>query len=593
MNRLSRLLGACDLNDVTSLRVLFHNNEGNAYDFDDIRVACEETHRSTPGIVRFVISIPTDMLIRQKNIQGWGIVFADYALRSFVRQIQTIAIDRFHVTKKEQYTGKIFIHEPNHKILRRNAACMSGEMLNISLKIRFPLYMMQKRSVVNGKLSVRIVKRELARAIRDFITEFDSVECMERIAVYQRQCQIREMLLERGYVCFIANGSILPRQENSDEYMHNAVPFISPPEDEVSITFKDGTTLSGMAIRQGVTVITGGGYSGKSTLLDAILNGIYDHIPGDGREYCITKRSSCKIAAEDGRPVSSLDIAPFIRSMPGMDTSVFSTPQASGSTSQAANIMESIAFGNDVLLIDEDRTATNFMIRDARMKVLIQNDPIVPFTDRVRQLYREADVSTVLIIGGSGEYLDIADNVYFMENYLIHNLYEKKEQTRLHPYTYYDVKDDAPICWRQDRTLASGTLTAFTGNAEPGKYKEDMTINGKKLTVGDILTDISRIESIVSAKQVNAIAWICLYLARNCAGRPINLFAEVKAVYTKIESEGLSFLLNSSIAVDDIMELPNLFDVLASISRMSPLVYQTHTKSAREPLKTGEKDEWF
>ena len=150
--------------------------------------------------------------------------------------------------------------------------------------------------------------------------------------------------------------------------MENAVPFMSPPEDEVTLTFDDGTSLTGMTIKQGVTVITGSSYSWKSTFLNALLSGIYDHIPGDGREYCISRHSSFKIVTEDGRLVTSLDITPFIHSMPGMDMANFSTLHASGSTSQAANIMEAIAFGCDVLLIDEDRTATNFMIRDTRMK---------------------------------------------------------------------------------------------------------------------------------------------------------------------------------------------------------------------------------
>ena len=207
--------------------------------------------------------------------------------------------------------------------------------------------------------------------------------------------------------------------------------------------------------------------------------------------------------------------------------------------------------------------------------MLIKNDPIIPFTDRVRELYREAGVSTVLIIGGSGDYLDIADTVLLMEDYRIHNINERAEQTRIHPFEYYDVKDIKLICWRQNRILAAGTLSAFTSNAETEKYKERISIDNRKITIGDILTDVLRIESIVSEEQVNAIAWICRYIAGQCIGKPINLIAEINAIYKRILKDGLTFLLSSSIATDDTLELPYLFDVMAAISRMSLLVYQS------------------
>ena len=571
MNRLAKLLAACDLRPVTSLRALYNNNDGNAYDLDGIRIVCEETQRNTPEIVRFVISIPLDWLISNVDTEAYGIVIADYCLRGFLLKIQDIMLERMHVTKKEQYTGRIIIHEPSNKVLQRNAAYVNGGMLHLTLKIQFPVHMMSGRSVVNGKVSVRIVKRELGRAIKNFVAEFDSGGCAARITVYQRQCRIRALLSEKGYVCFIANGSILPREALSECPMVNAVPFTAPPEDEVTLPMPGGTTLTGMAIRQGVTVITGGGYSGKSTLLDAVLHGIYDHIPGDGREYCVTRRNSCKIAAEDGRPVTSLDITPFIRSMPGTDMSHFSTPHASGSTSQAANIMEAIAFGCNTLLIDEDRTATNFMIRDTRMKALIKNDPIIPFTDRVRQLYREAGVSTVLIIGGSSEYLDIADAVYFMEDFRIHNITDMVNKERVHPYEHFDVHDVQAVRWRQPRVLASGALTSFTSNAEAGKYREYMLVDGRKMTIGDTYADISQVESIISEEQAAAIAWICRHIALGCTGRPIDLMNEARKAYNAIRKEGLSFLLSPTIPVDDALELPHLPDILAAFARMGPL----------------------
>lgn len=59
----------------------------------------------------------------------------------------------------------------------------------------------------------------------------------------------------------------------------------------------------------------------------------------------------------------------------GKDTTLFRTPDASGSTSQAANIQEALELGATALLLDEDVCATNFMIRDARMQVQCSLSP--------------------------------------------------------------------------------------------------------------------------------------------------------------------------------------------------------------------------
>lgn len=573
MNRLIKLIGNCDLSDVSSLRKLSANEQGNVYYYENISIICEETHRSTPEIVRFIISIPLNKIAEYAEQDLDKIVISDYGLRIFYSHLRAIEFEKLHNTSKEKFTGKIYCHEPGSTVLLRNSGYITNGCLNLTVKIRFPVHMMEKRNVVAGKLSVRIVRKELAKAIRKTIEDINLEDCLTRISLYKRQCEIREILKSRGYVAFIANGSILPRKELSDLPLESAVEFVSPKEDEVKLILSDGTAIIGMALKRGVSVITGGGYSGKSTLLTALLSGIYNHIPGDGREYCITDNDCFKIIAEDGRRVSKLDITPFIRSAAGMNMSEFSTEHASGSTSQASNIMEAVAFGCKLLLIDEDRTATNFMIRDARMKKLIQNDPIIPFTDRVRQLYREAGVSTVLIIGGSSEYLDIADNVYFMEDYRLMNFKEQAELYRIQSYEYFEVINSDAVHWTQERIIKAGSLTAFTRNAESGKYKEDIKLEGTMIYIGDIQADVARIESIVSAEQINGILWICRYLSAYCFGKPINLLDEINAVFEKIRNENFSFLLNSSFAVPDVIELPHIYDVLAAISRMSRVEY--------------------
>src|SRR5699024_8484501 len=200
----------------------------------------------------------------------------------------------------------------------------------------------------------------------------------------------------------------------------NAVPFSSPDNLKTEISLPSGRTVSGMGLAEGITLIVGGGYHGKSTLLQALERGVYNHIPGDGRDLVIVRDNASKIRAEDGRNIEKVNISTFINNLPAKkDTVKFSTENASGSTSQAANVMEALESGSRLMLIDEDTSATNFMIRDARMQQLIAPDkePITPFSEKVKPLYEDKGVSTILIVGGSGDYFDVADRVLMMDEY--------------------------------------------------------------------------------------------------------------------------------------------------------------------------------
>lgn len=369
---------------------------------------------------------------------------ADALLREFPRFIDPYDAARSNPFA-ERETGHYIIHRPGGEVLARNTAyfavCPTRDYENLSgINVRvlpegeltpptvcLCLEILVKLPERKLKRAITMLTKELPRAIREFIDAHDREKIQRAVILGEKQRAIRKFLSENGYFAFIANGSVLPRQttENNTYKMSRggplkgASPFMSPPEDEIEIA-----GVRGMALRRGVTVVTGGGYSGKSTLLDAISAGIYDHHEGDGRELVLTDPTAVIITAEDGRSVSRRDISRFIKWIPGSDPGDFSTAHASGSTSQAANIAEAIASGAKLLLIDEDLSATNFMIRDARMKKLIEHEPITPFTDIVRPLADEG-VSTILVIGGSGEYLSVADKILMMDNFILSDATEK------------------------------------------------------------------------------------------------------------------------------------------------------------------------
>lgn len=355
----------------------------------------------------------------------------DYLLRNFGKKLAVFN----HIAKGSGKSGTVVITRPGQEILARTACVVdaSGGSVKVRLHVGFP---------ANGRT---INSRELIRILFEFLPE-----CVDHTLYYNRydtkgkkeikavselaedQTQIRRQLKERGLVAFVANGAVLPRESGaSDRPMKGAVEFVSPPSMEVTMDLPNRGKLTGMGIKRGITLIVGGGYHGKSTLLKALELGVYNHIAGDGREFVITDDTAVKSRAEDGRSIRNVDISMFISNLPnGKDTVSFDTEDASGSTSQAAGVSESIEAGAEVLLMDEDTSATNFMIRDELMQrvVLRNQEPIIPFIDRVRELYEVQGVSTILVAGSSGSYFYVADAILQMECYRPFDITERAKK---------------------------------------------------------------------------------------------------------------------------------------------------------------------
>ena len=400
---------------------------------------------------------------------------------------------------------------------------------------------------------------DLPDAVEQFINEFNLSRLNQVLELAKKQSAIREWLSRSDYCVFIANGSILPRFNGTALPLANAVPFQSPPTDEIEIF-----GIRGMGIKKGVTVITGGGYSGKSTLLDAISAGIYDHILGDGRELCITDESAVTISAEDGRSVKHVNISPFIKWLPAGDTSDFSTNHASGSTSQAANILEAVDCGAKLLLIDEDRSATNFMIRDRMMKELIEKEPITPFTDRVNELYEVQGVSTILVIGGSGEYLAVADRIYMMQDYKINDVTEKSKVI----CSKYGVNHGKQLTtdFKQKRVLYADGFTSYPANS--GRERLEVSDMGYIL-IGDERIDVRGLNDIVSKQQLEAMGFMLRRLEIENSERKVDIRRKIDELYAMIENEGLNVIYSSYFTtMERFLDLPRKQELFMLINRM-------------------------
>ena len=371
----------------------------------------------TPEQMILYVWIPEEICREAGDIPPLRTACEDWLLRLLGAPVNALSESFQNDHKDTREQPSFSLQEPGAVVLTRNGCLYREERHAFRLRMPCAFPLINGHSV-NGKAGYRGVKAVLD-LICDRLETADRAELAAHVLLYSRQRQIRAYLRENGLLAFLANGSILPRQGTTQLPLSGAVPFRAPASLEVTIRMSDGYSVTGMGLKQGITVITGGGYSGKSTLLDCLEQGIYDHVAGDGREYVISDETACKVYAEDGRYLAPTDLSPFFSYLPGNHSPhCFGTPHASGSVSQAANIVEAVYGGSRLLLIDEDTSATNFMIRDETMRRLVKKEPIVPFTDRVSEL-ADMGISTILVIGGSGEYLKYAHRVLLLEDYLV------------------------------------------------------------------------------------------------------------------------------------------------------------------------------
>ncbi len=347
------------------------------------------------------------------------VALADFLARRAARAIEAAVRAGRAGRQGSGRSGEVRVDAPGAEVLERSACRLTDDWAELRLSAGLP---------AAGRT---VLGREAAALLLDLLPGIawealrlgpdDAAAARRHLDTVEDARALRDGLAAREIVAFVADGAILPRASGvSQRPLADAIPFASPPELRVTLTAPHAGAVTGLGVPEGLTVIVGGGYHGKSTLLAALARGVYDHPPGDGRERVVARADATIIRAEDGRRVAEVDISPYIGPLPsGGTTARFSTENASGSTSQAANIVEAIETGCRVLLMDEDTCATNFLIRDARMQRLVpsEKEPITPFVDRVQQLGRERGVSTVLVLGGSGDYLGVADTVIWMDAY--------------------------------------------------------------------------------------------------------------------------------------------------------------------------------
>ncbi|MBQ3029067.1 MAG: AAA family ATPase, partial [Lachnospiraceae bacterium] len=463
---------------------------------DGITVKFVPLNPKYPANVAMYINLDAEFLENDtEEIKRYTVFFEDYLLRYFSVLFEELSEKHTTNNKLERLLTKIRCQKPDCRIMRRSGLLYNKEDNTFVLKL-FVLFPTGAGVSILGERISRMIT-DILKTVAESITFLDKTELRKRLTVYKKQVVLRAFCREKGYVAFVADGSVLPRKGDSEEPLETAVAFVSPERLRVTVIMEDGRSISGMGIPKGITVITGAGFSGKTTLLEAIEAGIYNHVPGDGREFVVAEQSLAVTNAEDGRYVANEDISMFFSDIPFQNIRNFTTKHASGSISQAANIIEAIVGGSRLLTIDEDKSATNFMIRDELMRRIVKNEVIIPFTDRIRSIAEQKGVSTILVIGGSGEYLKIADTVLLMHQYVATDVTEEVKALKL-PVS---VGVCSGVMERERTVLLTGKGTKSL------LLQTVCTEDSKKVICGEYSVDMTAISSLKSNEQLHALAW--------------------------------------------------------------------------------------
>lgn len=455
--------------------------------------------------------------------------------------------------------GSVRVDVGGAEILARSGCALTDAGLELRFRAGLPA---AGRSIL-GRAAADLLVRDLPRAAQSVLwANLDHRAAWEWVRVAEDHAFVRAGLAERRLVAFVRDGSILPRASGvSQRPLANAVPFAGPPSLRVSLPTLHHGAVEGMGIPEGVTLITGGGFHGKTTLLEALQRGVYPHVPGDGREWVVTRPSAVKVRSEDGRAVAGVDLRPFVSGLPGGEsTAAFSTQDASGSTSLAAAILEAVEVGAEALLFDEDTSATNLLIRDARMRALVARETITPLIDRVRELYDALRVSTLLVVGGSGDYLDVADVVLLMEDYRPREVTaEARGVAAQHP--------TGRLAGAPGHPFALTARAPLPASFDPARgRREKVRARGlRELVYGDDVLDLSALEQLVDDSQARAIGALLKRLG--ALARPgLPLKALLERLHAEVEQRGLYGIEQSPE-----LALPRMVEVAGAVNRLRAL----------------------
>lgn len=489
------------------------------------------------------IEIPKSRLFEDIYLANDMTAIASYILREFYVNVR-IKNDELQQSDKNKQNGYFCVYHTGQRVIPNNMVTIDEDVVRIKLEIKLPISATaldgnllamsaktisnqldkRKKNVISSKSLGILLIKNLPELVESFIESFSESYLLRAVMLYRNQEYIRRFLRARGFVAFIGNGSVLPRKGGSDfKNPRGAKAFISPKTFEIEIKLPDESSIRGMGIAEGITVILGDAYQGKSTLLSAIYEGIYNHIEGDGREYVITRKSALNISAESGRGVHMTDISFYLKDAPQTlcDAVNFTTVCASGSTSQAVSVTEAVESGCELMLFDEDNCANNFMYKEKRLREIFVKSSTIPFIDNARSFYSKLGISSIIAVGASTEYLDIADRTVVIRN---HEVYEFNDYER--------------VDYGERMIQLKPRIVDWSAIRRPEVINSISVLDSRTLKIGYETINVGSIIPNVSTGQMNFIVCVLKELITYDATCGKSLRAAVELCYARIEKNG-------------------------------------------------------
>lgn len=556
-----------ELNKIDGKGYKLYKNLQGEYHFEDYTLCIDYVQGdpfASPSRLRVVVdksisNFPENLLDKKYK----KIAVSDFLTRLFYFNINKYGEKIFGSGKG----GLVTISKCPQEILERTSIVINNDTIEARFYVGFPA---RGRSVLAKELE-KILYNVIPSVIENTLIyeNINKEKLIERINLVEDQEYIRSELKNKGLIAFVANGSILPRESGvSSKPLKSGKKFDSPKNLEIEFNLPNKGLIKGMGIKEGITLIVGGGYHGKSTILNAIELGVYNHIEGDGREFVITDNTAVKVRAEDGRSIKNTDISLFIDNLPnGKDTVKFTTENASGSTSQAANIVEAIESKTNLLLIDEDTSATNFMIRDDLMQKLVsrEKEPITPFIEIVKPLYSQKNISTIIVVGSSGDFFDVADYVIQMDSYKAKDVTKEAKSLMRGEINKRIEEKNIKINISFDRKIKKGTIeSTYKGVKIKSMGISSISINKENI-------DLRAVEQFVDTEQLNSIGAIMKWAEDNMMKKSLPFEEMIEEVYSEINKNGL-------ISIDKIyggagsLAMPRKQEVMATYNRYRKLI---------------------
>ena len=556
------LLGEIDGRDFAEYNRIIGDYDFARYILKVTRIPSEADDAGT----LFVVRVPSGVAGFPPNLYTTAIrrtALEDLLVRKVAEAIaRTAAYDDQGISRR-----RMFVATPGQKILPRSALVISEDFIEARLTVNLPA----RRGRILGEEARHVFFEELPAVVNAALVfcNLEETEVNQFVDLMEDADAIRQTLPTRGLVGFIGEGAFLIRQDNSDKPDYDRdVPFIVPDELLVDMDVPNKGRIRGLGIPTGITVVLGDAYSGRTELMKALAAGIYNHVPGDGREYVISMPDTVYVAAEDRRSVQRVDISAFVRQNPaGRDVRQYTTTHADPCAAQAAAVAEAMEVGARALIFDESDSNSGFLCQDSRLQGLATGtEPrLIPLSVCARQMVDDLGIS-IVVAGASSvsEFIPFADTVLRVDDYQVVDVTREAKQLAVQPS---ELKPDTQALAR----LVEHSRWVVPSSLDPSSGRHDAVVGAESLTklrFGNHVIDLTAVAQLADVNQTETIGLI-LYYAKNRymdEGRPIRELLDL--VDRDLSTEGLECLTRE---LRGDLARPRRYEIAAALNRLISL----------------------